>query len=284
MDSRRAVLKTGASIGAVAIAGCSDLLASGSDSSEAALYADFVTETVDRPVTVEFEQPSRLASVEEYSSLDPDDRYIGVGPDAVESAVFVTLGQHGPQADGYGLLSASLPVETVRAGLEEQFQGVTERESMNGFQTLEVATGTEQIAYFGVGDNSIVLGSDRDLYETAVNAANGDTSSLFDSNDALGLLEDSIGKPAVGEFELAPMRSTLNPTGDAVATGEGIEVAQGESPYTAGIVYETARGASSTEFEIANAIIGNRPGVDDVETTVDDRTVIVTATATTSEL
>lgn len=45
---------------------------------------------------------------------------------------------------------------------------------------------------------------------------------------------------------------------------------------------KTGEKAADTEPEIANAIVGTQPGVDDVETTVDDRSVI--ATGTTEEL
>lgn len=288
MQSRRSFLAASSTLTTVAVAGCSDILggddgSDGSDGGSGGRYSDLVAETDERPVNVTVQKISELAANENYGGVGADEQFLGLQPSDAEYAVNVTLGTPGAQGNGYGMVFGPFELEDVRSELEGQFQEISETDAINGFDTVEGSAG-EGTFYYGTNDEALAFGTSRDLYETATALLDGDQSSLFESSDDFDNLAGIIGDPQVGQLQLEPEQLQTDPTGDAVAGAAGIELGEEESEYTSGVTYETEDEASENESAVGDAVVETESAIDEVETEVDGRTVIVTATATTSEL
>jgi len=288
MQSRRGFLAASGTLSTVAVAGCSGILGGdddgGSDGvSAGGRYTDLVAETDERPVRVNLQRINELAANENFAGVGQDQSFLGLDPSEAEYAVNVTEGTAGLQANIYSIVFGPFVFEDVRSELEAQVGELSEGEETNGFRTLEGESGSQAI-YYGVGDEAFVFGTDQTLFETGTRLVAGDESTLFDSNEDMGTLAGIIGDPTLGQVQLEPEQLQTDPTGNAVAGAAGIELGDEESDYTSGVTYETEGEATENESGVGDAVVETESAIDSVETAVDGRTVIVTATATTSEL
>lgn len=288
MQSRRGFLAASGTLSTVAVAGCSGILGGDGDGdgngvSAGGRYTELVAETDERPVSVNLQKINELAANENFAGIGEDDAFLGLDPTEAEYAVNVTEGAAGLQASTYSIIFGPFVFEDVRSELEAQVGELSEIEETNGFRTLEAESGGQAI-YYGVSDEAFLFGTDRTLFDRGTELVAGDGSTLFDSNDDLDNLAGIIGDPTLGEAQLEPEQLQTDPTGNAVAAAAGIELGDEESDYTSGITYETEEEATENESAVGDAVVETESAIDSVETEVDGRTVIVTATATTAEL
>lgn len=315
MQSRRAFLGTSAGVATVAIAGCSGsdndgnggddggnsnstddgptddggnqqngdddgTEQNGNESEEIGRYADFIVETDERPLTATIQKVGELVTVEDYRGASTTQTLFGVTPADVE----LSLGVSSATAQEYGVFIASFGYESVRADVEERFDSVSDGEDIGSFRTLEGSTGSGSSILYGVSSEALVVATGRETLERAIGSVNGDESLLIDSSENFATMADIVGDPTFGQIQLEPDAMKTDPADSAVAGGLGIDIREGQSEYTRAIMYETESEATENESEIGDIIVENQSGVDSVETRVEGRTVIVTGSATTSEL
>lgn len=296
MESRRAFLTGSLTAGAVAVAGCGDMLGNdgdgggddgngdgGTDSPQGGdqpgRYADLVVGTDERSVTAIGQKVGRLASVEDFGGINTEEEFLGVVPTDLEYSLDVTIA-----GDSYSLVFGPFDFDTVATEYENTSDAeITEAEPYGDFQTLEATLG-ENTFYVGVGDGVLVNALERERYEQAIDQVGEGAGTLIGSGTELDYITGTLGDPDIVVLELEPDQLQIDPTGAAVAGGAGLDIEQGESDYTAVVGYESAEMASENESGVGDAAVEAEPAVDSVETSVDDRFVIVRGDATTADL
>lgn len=278
MQSRRTVLKTTSGVATVAIAGCTGIFGNEADP---AGYTDLLADTELETEAVEIKKPNVLTAIEEYDRSEFEASAFDINPDEFEYIINVTVEQSGEQGTGYGILIAPVGLSDIKAELGNQ-QEMTEGETVNGFQTLKV--GSDQTTYYGTSGEAVVVGTSRDLYETATETVAGDGTRLIEANAAFDTLAGVVGDVPVARFNFGSVRFTTGFSKSPVAGGFGFEIEDENSEYTAATIFETASAARENESLFGDRMIERTPGLDSVETEVNGRTVIVTGTVPTSEL
>lgn len=318
MESRRTFLTGSLAAGALAVAGCSDVLndsgnedgggsegddggdGSESDGSEGAdgsedgddgsgdgqesdgspgRYADLVVGTEERPVTVLGQKIDELASVEDFGGITDENEFLGVSPTDVEYSLDVTVA-----GESYAFVFGPFEFDTVVSEYEEGSDAeVTETESYNDFRTLEATLG-ENTVIIGLRDGVLVNALDRDRYERVIDRFDGDGTALLGTGTVLDDIGAILGDPDIVVLELEPQQLQIDPTGEAVAGGASLDIEADVSTYTAVVAYETADLASENESDVGDAAVEAEPAVDSVETSVDGRLVVVRGDATTTDL
>ena len=303
MESRRTFLAGSLTAGAVAVAGCGDILGdSGTDDGSGdgdgstddqgegsegtgqpesgqtpGRYADLVGGTDERPVTVIGQKVAQLAGVEDFSGITDGEPFLGVAPTDLEYSLDVTVA-----GEAYSLVFGPFDFDTVVSEYESNDAEVTETEPYGDFRTIEATIGASTVLV-GVGDGVLVNALGRDRYEQTIDQfEEGET--LIGSGTALDHISGVLGDPDIVVLELEPEQLQIDPTGDAVAGGASLDVAADESAYTAVVGYETEAVASENESGVGDAAVEAEPALDSVETAVDGRFVVVRGDATTADL
>jgi hypothetical protein len=296
MESRRTFLTGSLAAGTVAVAGCGDILggsgddeqpdedgSGGSDQPEGAgsrgRYADLIAGTDERPVTAIGQKVGRLADIEDFGGINNEEEFLGVAPSDLAYSLDVTVA-----AETYSMVFGPFDFETVATEYENTSDAeITEAEPYGDFQTLEATLG-QNTFYVGVGDGVLVNALERARYEQAIDQVGEGAATLIGSGTELDYITGTLGDPDIVVLELEPDQLQIDPTGEAVAGGAGLDIAQSESGYTAVVGYESAEMASENESGVGDAAVEAEPAVDSVETSVDDRFVIVRGDATTADL
>lgn len=295
MESRRTFLTGSLTAGAVAVAGCGEILGEngdgggddgngdgGADSPQGGnslgRYADLIADTEARPITAIGQKVGRLAGVEDFGGIGGDEDILGLAPTEIEYSLDARAGQQ-----NYAVLAGPFEYESVVSAYEERDAEISETESYGGFRTVEVTLGPSSF-FLGLTEDLLINARSRERYELGIDRLNGDGAALLGSGTVLDDVGSIIGDPDIVVLELEPEQLQIDPTGEAVAGGASLDIADGESAYTAVVVYEDPSVASENEAGVGDAAVEAEAALDSVETSVDDRFVIVRGDATTAEL
>lgn len=301
MESRRRFLTGSLAAGTLAIAGCggisgdgdddgtnddgtnddtgSDGTENGGDETESpGTYADLLIGTEERPVRATGRKIGELAGVGDFGGITDEEEVFGLSPTDVEYSADVSTGQ-----ENYAVILGPFEFDAVVAEYEDGDAEVSETDEYGEFRTVEVTIGGNTFLA-GIGDGVLVNALSQERYEQVIDTIEGEGTALLGTGRVLDDIAAILGDPDIVLLELEPEQLQIDPSGEAVAGGASLDVAEGESAYTAVVAYETAEAASENETDVGDAAVEAEPALESVDTSVEDRLVVVRGDATTADL
>lgn len=241
-------------------------------------YDDLIADTDERPINVVGQKPSELVAVEDFESVTADQQIFGLGAADVEYSLNVTTRQN-----NYAVVFGPFEFETVFSEVEGQAEEISELEAYSDFRTIE-ATAGESTFLIGIRDDVVINTTNREQYEKVIDAIDGNGPTLIGSDADIDGVAGVVGDPDLFVLQGEPTQLQIDPTGDAVAGGAGLGIEEGQSTYTAAVMYETETQATENESAVGDAAVEQEEALDSVETSVDGRMVIVRGDAETAAL
>jgi hypothetical protein len=295
-DTRRGVLRKGAvALGAATVAGsagCADSVGDGGGGDGGGGGAGY-TRWLPEPGIVEFGDHYGFNATD-YSALaeDEDEFSDSANLSSVESRwrplnigyedVTMLLGFGSTQ-----VVEAEFErADAVDALTGSEFQ-IEEDGEYEGFQILRIMGATA----FGVGDDAVVTGVDRDTVETVIDTNNGDETRYVDESEAFGELTDRLGAgDVVAGSTTAPVSAAeSDPTNgrfeSQVGRGRQITVDGGTADARWVVVFEAESDVDVDSVDQWVEASQNQFGSwSDIAVDANGRSAVIEATADTSSV
>ncbi|MFC6721741.1 hypothetical protein [Halobacteriaceae bacterium SHR40] len=272
MQSRRQFLGASTVVASLALAGCTE--SSGSVSSRR--YAELTAGAAEQPLSIRGYrfQPLRDVAFEDFDTLDT---VLGIDATNIEDIVAVDLSPETASEDRYWILQGSFEGETVASG----FDGPLQRGHYGNFETFETES-ADSSALYGVNDGTVVVATDPNDYEQAIDGVRGEIPSLVEDYREFEKLARTLGDLDWVTVSIGETGENL--PGNPVADGRGAEVRSGKSGYRVAAVYETEAVAREYETAFKREATRTRETIWDHKTAVDGRAIVLTASVPTAAL
>jgi len=280
MQSRRGILQTTAGLATVALAGCGQIPGGGDSDTTAGRYQNVVYQTPERPLAVVGQKIGALAGIEAYTGIRESETALGVPATDVEYGIRVTTGRFPSIPPTYAVVLGPVDFETVSADLEGDGT-LTELDEIGGFRTLRLET-ADETRFFGVDGQRGVMAQSRDHFEAVVETVNGNRTLVIEESDTFGALAEFVGEPSYVLARIGPEQTHIDGADVPAGSLVGIDVDEGTSEYTMAVRYESEQQAVGNEAPNREALVEGIPELRNVETEIDGRTLLVTATVPTT--
>ena len=195
----------------------------------------------------------------------------------IEDIVAVDLSPETASEDRYWILQGSFEGETVASG----FDGPQQRGHYGNFETFETES-ADSSALYGVNDGTVVVATDPNDYEQAIDGVRGEIPSLVEDYREFEKLARTLGDLDWVTVSIGETGENL--PGNPVADGRGAEVRSGKSGYRVAAVYETEAVAREYETAFKREATRTRETIWDHKTAVDGRAIVLTASVPTAAL
>lgn len=274
MQTRREVLLGGGTAILTALAGCNAVPGFGDESSGSPY--DWIPATitdVERP-TVAVGYLSEMTEVEAIANANLFGE--GFPIDAEDIETYVSGGaQFGTGNDRrFLVIEGDFEQQAARSAAEYWFDVTLEADGTYG--DFDRFTATDGGIVVGFDGDAAVAGPS-ELFESVVDARNGDAERLIDANEDFELFVDAAGSVEYLQCDFVDSKDDL-----PVIQGHAYEFAADESDLTLLAVFEDESAAASTDWSLAEQ--PELPTLPDGEETVDGRVVTVSGTRETADI
>lgn len=280
MQSRRNLLRTAAGLATVTLAGCSRIPGNGDSDTAAGRYQEFVYRTPARPLSIVGQKIGELASIEAYTGIRESGTALGLPATEADYGVEVTTAGIPRTPPTYAVLLGPIDFETVRADLEGEGT-LTELDERGGFRTLRLET-ADETRFFGVDDRTGVMAQSRDHFESVVEAVHGNRALVVEESDTFESLAETVGEPSYVSARIGPEQTYIDGADVPAGSIVGIDVGEVTSEYTTAVRYASEQQAAGNESVYREALVEAITELQNVETEIDGRMLLVTATVPTT--